>query len=99
MSENGILIPYDDMSVKDLSVKHIHIVDQTLNEDSLIDYREIISSEYAQLIQRMIASFETTWKDLEIENITYRKRENEVHIGLKNRTLILLTLQDFTRKT
>lgn len=99
MSENGILIPYDDMSVKDTSIKHIHIVDQTLNEDSLIDYREVISSEYAQLIQRMIASFETTWKDLEIENITYRKRENEVHIGLKNRTLILLTLQDFTRKT
>ena len=99
MTENGILIPYDEVSEKDPSIKHIHIFDPTVNEDSLIDYREIISSEYAQLIKKMIVSFETTWPELEIEKITYRKRENEVHIGLKNKTVLLLTLQDFTRKT
>lgn len=99
MSENGILIPYDDLSYSDQTIKHIHIIDQSITEDDLIDYREIISSEYAQLIKKMITGFETTWPELEISKITYRKRENEVHIGLKNKTLILVTLQDFTRKT
>ena len=99
MSENGVLIPYDDMTSKDPSIKNIHIIDPSINEDSLIDYREVVPAEYAQLIKKMIEGFEGTWPGLEIDTITYRKRENEVHIGLKNKTTILITLQDFMRKT
>ena len=54
MSENGVLIPYDDMTSKDPSIKNIHIIDPSINEDSLIDYREVVPAEYTQLIKKMI---------------------------------------------
>jgi hypothetical protein len=34
-----------------------------------------------------------------IEKVAYLKRENEIHVLLKNKVRILFTLQDFTKKT
>lgn len=74
-------------------------IDSSLNNDILLDYRELLSESEAQIIKKTVDLFSDTWTDLTIDTIAYLKKENELHILLKNKTRILFTLQDFTKKS
>ncbi len=74
-------------------------VDANLNNDILLDYRELLSETEGQIIKKTVDLFYDTWPDIIVENIAYLKKENELHILLKNKIRILFTLQDFTKKS
>ncbi len=97
MTENGILIPKNHL--EKLPKYNLFYIDQGINEDILLEYREIMEESKAQIIKKTLEIFEQTWPDLILEKIIYLWRENELHLILKNGTRILFTLQDFTKKT
>jgi hypothetical protein len=97
MTENGILIPKERVE-KAARYTLLHI-DPSMNEDILLDYRELMEESKAQIIKKTIELFETTWSDLVVEKVVYLQKENELHIILKNGIRVLFTLQDFTKKT
>lgn len=97
MTENGVLVPKDHL--EKIPKYKLNYIDTSLNNDILLDYRELIPESEAQIIKKTIDLFSETWPDISIENIVYLKRENELHIILKNKVRILFTLQDFTKKS
>ena len=97
MTENGVLVPKDHL--EKIPKYKLNYIDTSLNNDILLDYRELIPESEAQIIKKTIDLFSETWPDISIENIVYLKRENELHIILKNTVRILFTLQDFTKKS
>ncbi len=97
MTENGILIPEDHLEKTPQYA--LSYIDTNLNNDILLDYRELLGESEAQVIKKTIDLFSETWADLPVGNIIYLKKENELHIILKNKVRILFTLQDFTKKS
>jgi hypothetical protein len=99
MSENGILMPKDVFEELSQDILKLTIVHANLSEDDRLDYSNILATERAQVLKKMVDTFLATWPTLTITKLTYLSKENELHIKLKNGTSIFLTLQDFTRKT
>lgn len=96
MTENGILIPREE---KTTALYPVIYIDESLNEDLSLDYKEIMKASEAQIMKKTLELFTNTWGHLPIESVIYLRQENEIHIVLKNKTRIFLTLQDFTKKT
>jgi hypothetical protein len=96
MTENGILVPYETEKRPKYTLNYI---DESLNSDLLLDYRELLHEEQAQVIKKTIEVFESSWSKFTLDTILYLRKENEMHFVLKNKTIILFTLQDFARKT
>lgn len=97
MTENGVLVPKDRLEkVPKYTMSYI---DANLNNDILLDYRELLAETEGQIIKKTVDLFYDTWPDIIVENIAYLKKENELHIILKNKIRILFTLQDFTKKS
>lgn len=96
MTENGVLVPREE---KIASLYPLIYIDESLNDDLSLDYKEIMSESEAQVMKKTLELFTNTWSHLAIESVVYLRKENEIHILLKNKTRILLTLQDFTKKT
>jgi hypothetical protein len=97
MTENGVLVPKD--TIDEAQRYMLKYVDNSINSDILLDYRELIRESESKILKKTIDFFAETWSDLPISSMTYLNKENELHILLKNNTRILFTLQDFTKKT
>ncbi len=97
MSENGVLIPKDQ--VKTPQKYKITYHSDTVTDDIFLDYKELLSESKAHIIEKTLAFFETNWNDLKIKKVIFLEKENEVHIVLENETHILFTLQNFSEKS
>jgi hypothetical protein len=97
MTENGILIPKENL--EEIPLYSIEYIDPNLSNDEILDYKELLIESDAQTIKKTLDTFQEAWPDITIQKISYLKRENEMHLFLKNNTRILITLQDFTEKT
>ena len=96
MTENGILIPRDEVG-KPGKYKFVFYGD-TLLEDTLLDYKELLPESRARIIEKTLSFLEENWPDMKIEKTYYFERENELHIVLEWWAHILFTLQDFREK-
>lgn len=97
MSENGILIPKDQIKTPQ-KYKMIFQSD-TITDDIFLDYKDILSESKAHIIEKTLTFFETNWNELKIKEILFLEKENEFHIVLMDKTHILFTLQDFGEKS
>jgi hypothetical protein len=97
MTGNGVLVPKD--AIGEVHPYALSYIDPSINNDILLDYRELMTEWETQILKKTIDFFWETWKDLPLEKAIYLKRENEIHMLLKNKLRILFTLQDFTKKT
>lgn len=97
MTENGVLIPKD--GIEEIHKYTMTYIDPSMNDDILLDYRELIAEGETQILKKTIDYFLETWTDIPLDKIIYLKRENEIHIVFKNKVRILFTLQDFAKKT
>ena len=97
MTENGVLVPWERLVEK--PKYDLIYTDTSLNGDILLDYRELLPETSTQIIKKTTTLFIETWPDLPLEKIHYFQKENELHMLLKNKTRIIFTLQDFTKKT
>ena len=80
MTENGILIPRDEVG-KPGKYKFVFYGD-TLLEDTLLDYKELLPESRARIIEKTLSFLEENWPDMKIEKTYYFERENELHIVL-----------------
>jgi hypothetical protein len=98
MTENGVLVPEEKIITSASGILELTLIDASMTEDSLLDYRDILSTEKVTTIRKMLSTFQATWPMLPVANSVYLKRENELHILLVKSTRIIFTLQDFTKK-
>jgi hypothetical protein len=96
LTENGVLIPKEKTEGTPPYV--MQYVDPSLSSDVPLEYRELIPEAEAYIIKKTLEFFQTTWSDIQIESVAYLAQEKELHFLLNNKTLLILTTQNFSRK-
>jgi hypothetical protein len=92
MTENGVLVPKNDPSKKWPHALIFHSDDIT--EDSLLDYKPLMSEPRARLLEKSFWFFEQNWPNLPISTVEYYEQENEFHYKFASGGILLFAFQD-----
>lgn len=94
-TENGVLIP-ENANGQSVWKYKLFIHSDDITEDTLLDYKPLMSESRIRMIEKSLGFIEQTWWNLQIGETDYFEKENEFHIKLSNKTRILLSFEDFS---
>jgi hypothetical protein len=81
------------------TLQEIEIISDPLRNEELLDYKQVIDDGTMYQIRTTIALFREQFIDFSIEKIRYFSVENELHVQLNSKTLIILTIVSDPDKT
>lgn len=96
ITSNGILV-YQKES--DKKIPTLDLVDSTLFEAGLLDYKEGVNEAFMRSILSIRDGFTTTFPSVNISKFVYFKAERELHIFLESGTRIIFRIgEDFDKQ-
>lgn len=95
LSENGVLIPIGNWGLQyatGTNLQDMEIVSDPLRNEELLDYKQVIDDTTMYQIRSTLTLFQEQFQDLTVQKIRYLSVENELHLLLNSKTLIILSI-------
>lgn len=70
----------------------MEIVSDPLRNEELLDYKQVIDDTTMYQIRSTLTLFQEQFQDLTVQKIRYLSVENELHLLLNSKTLIILSI-------